>query len=87
MTSDKPILVAMFAKTWKKRNDGPNRGDPAMTLLPPEGQYSSHFTWSSVQDPKGKEFDNKVAVIIEKSKMDGLMLDNANVAWEEQKVR
>ncbi|XP_076472307.1 uncharacterized protein LOC143301799 [Babylonia areolata] len=83
ITSDKPIMIAMFTKTFK--NDGPNNGDPAMSLLIPEPQYASDYTWSSVKDPTGQEFSNNVAVIIEKSMKAGLRLDGSPVTWQEQK--
>ena len=35
----------------------------------------------------GAEFNNKVAIIIEKSKKSGLLLDGSAVNWNEQKVR
>ena len=74
----------MFSKTWN--SDGPNYGDPAMSLIIPEPQYASDYTWSSVKDPTGAEFYNKVSVIIDKDKVSGLLLDDEPVTWEENVV-
>ena len=74
----------MFTKTFK--NDGPNYGDPAMSIIIPTPQYASDYTWSSVKDPTGAEFNNKVSIIIKKSEKSGLLLDGNAVTWMEQKV-
>ena len=84
VTADKPVMIAMFSKTWK--SDGPNFGDPSMSLIIPEPQYASDYTWSSVKDPTGAEFHNKVSVIIDKDKVSGLLLDDERVTWEENVV-
>ena len=72
----------MFAKTFK--NDGPYYGDPAMSIIIPEPQYASDYTWSSVKDPTGAEFNNKVSIIIEGSKISGLRLDGSAITWTAQ---
>ncbi|XP_070207990.1 IgGFc-binding protein-like [Littorina saxatilis] len=83
ITSDKPVMMVMFAKTFQ--NDGPNNGDPAMSIVIPETQYAADYTWSSVQDPTGQEFNNKVAVVIDKSQVGGVRLDGDAVSWKEEK--
>ena len=83
--ANKPVMITMFAKTWK--SDGPHYGDPAMSLIIPEPQYASDYTWSSVRDPTGAEFNNKVSVIIDKDEVSGLLLDEEPVTWEENVVR
>ena len=57
-----------------------------MSLIIPEPQYASDYTWSSVKDPTGAEFYNKVSVIIDKDKVSGLLLDDEPVTWEENVV-
>ncbi|XP_070184505.1 uncharacterized protein [Littorina saxatilis] len=86
LISDKPVSVNLFAKTWRGPNDGANFGDPAMSIIIPKAQYAADYTWSSVRDPKGNEFNNKVSVVIAKSKVGGLQLDgDRNIEWIEQK--
>ncbi|KAK7098754.1 IgGFc-binding protein-like isoform X2 [Littorina saxatilis] len=86
ITSDKPVLVTMFAKTYQGLTDGTRYGDPSMSLIIPEPQYAADYTWSSVQDPTGAEFDNKVSVIIDKDEVSGLVMDNdTSISWEEEK--
>ena len=58
-----------------------------MSLIIPEPQYASDYTWSSVKDTAGEEFHNKVSVIIDKDKVSGLLLDDKPVTWEENVVR
>ena len=84
VTADKPVMIAMFSKTWNF--DSPTFGDPAMSLIIPEPQYASDYTWSSVKDPSGAEFYNKVSVIIDKDKVSGLLLDDKPVTWKENVV-
>ena len=85
VTSDKPVLMSMFAKTFKK--DGEYYGDPSMSTIVPEPQYASDYTWTSITDPTGSQFSNKVAVVIDQSKLLGLRLDGNDVTWQEKKVR
>ena len=47
ISANKPIMVGMFAKTFK--NDGPNKGDPAFSLLIPTEMMPGVDVW-------GKEF-------------------------------
>ncbi|GFO05466.1 hemicentin-1 [Plakobranchus ocellatus] len=73
VVADKPVLVAMFSKSWS--NDGPNYGDPAMSLLTPIVQYASEYTWSTTNLPNGNPFNDKISVIIKKDKRSELLLD------------
>ena len=57
-----------------------------MSLIIPELQYASDYTWSSVKGPNGAEFHNKVSVIIDKDKVSGLLLDDKPVTWKENVV-
>ncbi|XP_076472749.1 uncharacterized protein LOC143302101 isoform X14 [Babylonia areolata] len=83
ITSDKPIMVAMFAKTFK--NDGQFFGDPSMSLIIPEPQYANEYTWATVKTPEGQDFNNKISVIVEKSKMAGLRMDGHPITWYREK--
>ena len=80
-----PAMMFMFAKTFKR--DGLYHGDPSMSTIVPEPQYAADYTWTSITDPSGEQFNNKVAVVIDKTRMFGLRLDGENVTWVEEKVR
>ena len=84
VTADKPVMIAMFSKTLSYSS--PTPGDPSMSLIIPEPQYASDYTWSSVKGPNGAEFHNKVSVIIDKDKVSGLLLDDKPVTWKENVV-
>ena len=84
VTADKPVMIAMFSKSLNY--DSPPYGDSSMSLIIPEPLYASDYTWSSVKDPKGAEFQNKVSVIIDKDKVSGLLLDDKPVTWKENVV-
>ncbi|XP_035824221.1 uncharacterized protein LOC101853369 [Aplysia californica] len=80
--ADKPIMVGMFAKTWQ--NDGPNYGDPAMSLLIPTPQFASEYSWSTTNLPSGAPFNDKISIVIDKSKKSGLILDGSSVnKWQQ----
>nr|KAG5709397.1 hypothetical protein BaRGS_029246 [Batillaria attramentaria] len=81
VTSDKPLLAVIFAKTFM--DDGPTRGDPAMTYIIPVEQYASDYTWSTVKTPENWDFNNKLTVIIHENLMDGLWIDYLPIEWEE----
>ena len=85
ITSDKPVLICMFAKTFKR--DGEFYGDPSMSTIVPEPQYAADYTWTSITDPTGSQFNNKVAVVIGKLQVSGLRLDGKIITWQEQKVK
>ena len=79
ITSDKAVMVVMFGKTISSSGgDGPNGGDPQMTVMPPVPQFPSDYTFSTVQTPTG-DFTNYALVVIDTTKKADLMLDN-NVA-------
>ncbi|KAK3764432.1 hypothetical protein RRG08_040028 [Elysia crispata] len=75
VVATKPVLIAMFSKSWS--NDGPNYGDPAMSLLTPIVQYASEYTWSTTNLPNGNPFNDKISVIIKKDKKSDLILDGS----------
>lgn len=83
ISTDHPVQMAMFSKTFK--DDGPNYGDPSMTLIVPEPQYASDYTWSSITDPTGAEFSNAITVVIAEAQIAGLRMDGRNVTWRSQK--
>ena len=72
VTSDKAAMVVMFGKSAKK---GDNMGDPHMTVIPPSPQYSSDYTFTTVNSSAG-EFKNYAVVVIDTSMTGELMVDN-----------
>lgn len=76
--SSKPVMVVMFGKTIGSPSDGPNGGDPQMSVFPPIPQFPSDYTWSTVETPTG-DFTNYLVVVIRDSLKSDLYLDNTQI--------
>jgi hypothetical protein len=72
VTSDKAAMVVMFGKSTKIKD---TMGDPHMTVIPPSPQYSSDYTFTTVNISTG-EFTNYAVVVIDTSMTGELMVDN-----------
>lgn len=72
VTSDKAAMVVMFGKSTKIKD---TMGDPHMTVIPPSPQYSSDYTFTTVNISAG-EFTNYAVVVIDTSMTGELMVDN-----------
>lgn len=79
VSADKGVLAVMYSKTIgvSGSGDGPNGGDPAMSMCVPVALYGSDYTWSTVTTTVG-DFNNYIIVVTKAIWKDELVLDNAN---------
>lgn len=84
ITSNKGISVMLFSKNIGVFgfNDGPNGGDPAMSVVVPVPLYGYDYTWSTVHTTEGEFTSNFIIVVTRQDYIAGLMLDNEPISPE-----